>query len=81
MIELGGPDIGAIASLVVISFCSFVAGVVFRKWPEKVQAYTETLDGSAWILGPDVHRAQIGRSGVLLVALSFAALVAAGYLL
>ena len=42
---------------------------------------TETLDGSAWILGPDVHRAQIGRSGVLLVALSFAALVAAGYLL
>ena len=81
MLYVGGPDIGAVAALVVISFCSFVAGVVFRKWPDKVQAYTETLDGTAWILGADAHRALIGRSGAALVALSFAALIAAGYLL
>ncbi|HEX5049599.1 MAG TPA: hypothetical protein VFX89_20975 [Gammaproteobacteria bacterium] len=82
MIEVGGsPDIGAVAALVVISFCSFVTGTVFRKWPDKVQAYTENLDGSAWVVGLDAHRAMIGRSGAVLVVLSFAALVAAAYLL
>jgi hypothetical protein len=82
MVEVvGSPDIGAVAALVVISFCSFVTGVVFRKWPDKVQAYTETLDGSAWVVGVDAHRAMIGRSGAVLVALSFAALLAAAYLL
>jgi hypothetical protein len=82
MVEVGGsPDIGAVVALVVISFCSYVAGVVFRKWPDKVQAYTESLDGSAWFLGADAHRALIDRSGLALMALSFAALLAAGYLL
>jgi hypothetical protein len=82
MIDVGGsPDIGAVAALVVISFCSFVAGVVFRKWPDKVQAYTESLDGTAWLVGEEAHRVLIGRSGLALVALSFAALLAAAYLL
>jgi hypothetical protein len=82
MVEVGGsPDFGAVAALVMISFCSYVAGTVFRKWPDKVQAYTESLDGTGWVLGPEAHRAMIDRSGLVLVALSFAALLAAGYLL
>lgn len=82
MIDVGvAPSLGAVVALLGTSFCSFMMGVVFRKWPGVVQAYVETLDGSMWLMRPETHRALIQSSGVALIALSFVALLAAGYLL
>ncbi len=80
MVEIGGaPHVGAFVGLVGTSFCSFVIGVVLRKWPSRVQAYVEALDGSMHFMRPEAHRALIESSGLVLVALSFVALLAAGY--
>jgi hypothetical protein len=82
MIDVGvAPSLGAVVALLGTSFCAFLAGVVFRKWPREVQAYVETLDGSTWLMRPETYRAVIASSGVALIALSFVALLAAGYLL
>jgi len=82
MIGFGNaPDIGAIVALLGTSFCSFLMGVVFRKWPGEVQAYFETLDGSTSFLRPQTYRVLIEGSGRVLIVLSFVALLAAGYLL
>ena len=82
MIELAGaPGAGAVVALLGTSFCSFLMGVVFRKWPTEVQAYVETLDGSTSFLRPETYRGLIEGSGRVLIALSFVALLAAGYLL
>jgi hypothetical protein len=69
---------GAVATLVATSFVSFLAGVVFRKWPEKVQEYTEGMDGFALLLGPEAHRSMIRTCGSALLVASFAVLLAAG---
>jgi hypothetical protein len=82
MIDLGiAPEGGAVVALVTVSFVSFVAGLIFRKWPDKVQAYTEDIDGFAWLVTPETHRAMIAQCGGVLVAVSFAALLAAGWML
>ncbi len=82
MIEVGGAaGIGAIVELLVISFCSFLMGTVFRKWPDKVLAYLETIDGSTQLLRAETQRTLTELSGLALIVLSFAALLAAGYLL
>jgi hypothetical protein len=70
---------GAAATLVATSFVSFLAGVVFRKWPEKVQEYTEDVDGFALLLGPEAHRSMIRVCGTALLVTSFAVLLAAGF--
>jgi hypothetical protein len=69
---------GAVATLVATSFVSFLAGVVFRKWPEKVQEYTEAVDGFALLLSPEAHRSMIRVCGSALLVTSFAVLLAAG---
>ncbi len=66
----------AIATLVTVSFLSFLAGYALRKWPDKIQQYTETIDGSVFMLSPAGYRAAIQASGIALIALSFVALVA-----
>ncbi len=82
MIELSAaPDVGAAVTLVAVSFVSYLGGVICRKWPDRVQAYTETLDGSMWLIPPQAHRALIQSSGLALVAMSFAALLGAAWLL
>jgi hypothetical protein len=82
MIDIGvAPGIGAVVTLLGTSLCAFVTGVVFRKWPAEVQAYVETLDGSTWLMRPEKYRSLIAMSGTALIALSFVALLAAGYLL
>jgi hypothetical protein len=68
---------GAVATLVATSFVSFVAGLVFRKWPEKVQEYTEQFDGFALLLTPEAHRSMIRVCGSTLLFTSFAVLFAA----
>ncbi|HEU4617922.1 MAG TPA: hypothetical protein VFV10_07760 [Gammaproteobacteria bacterium] len=72
---------GAVATLVATSFVSFVAGIVFRKWPEKVQEYTECVDGFALFLTPEAHRSMIRVCGSTLLVASFAVLLAAGVLI
>ena len=82
MFELAGsPDIGAVAGLVAVSFFSYIAGIILRKWPDKVQAYAETIDGFVWFITPEAHRAIIDRCAVIFVLMSFAALAAAGFML
>jgi len=82
MIEIvGTPGFGTVAVLLGISFCAFLMGLMFRKWPATVQAYVEPLDGSEWVMRPETHRGLIRSGGLALTALSFAALLAAGFLL
>jgi hypothetical protein len=82
MIDLvAAADSGAVITLVVVSFVAYLAGTYFRKRPDKVQAYMETIDGSVWLITPRAHRALIASSGIALVATSFAALVGAAWLL
>lgn len=79
MFESGAAaDIGSIVALVIVSFFSYVAGVVFRKWPEKVQQYAEELDGSSLFVAPETQRVIIANCGRLLIAISFLALIVAG---
>jgi hypothetical protein len=81
MVELGAsPGVGAVAALLVLSLLAFVGGTVFRKWPDRVQAYTEDFDGLAWLVTQETYRALIVHCGLTLTALSFAALVAAAWL-
>lgn len=82
MLEVGvAPDMGAVFTLFVVSLFSLVCGVIFQKWPEKVQSATEAVDGFAWFVPPEVHRAMIVQSGILLRVMSFAALLGAAWVL
>jgi hypothetical protein len=82
MLEVGvAPDMGAVFTLFLVSLLSLIGGVIFQKWPEKVQAATEAVDGFAWFVTPEVHRAMIVQSGVLLRVMSFAALLGAAWVL
>jgi hypothetical protein len=47
--SLGSPDIGAVAALVVISFCSYVAGGV-PQMAGQGSGLHRSLDGSVWII-------------------------------
>lgn len=76
MIELGSAH-APTAALIAISFISFLAGQVFRKWPDKVQDIAESLDGSLLLLSPEAHRALIRICGTALSMMSFGALLAA----
>jgi len=82
MPEMGAPsDWAAVGTLCVVSFLSFIAGAVFRRWPDKVREYFETVDGSLTFLTPEAHLALIATSAWALHAASLAALVAAALLL
>jgi len=70
--------IDPIASLIVISFISFLGGYVFRKWPEKVQEFALSVDGSLLLMTPEMHRAAINVCGLGLLAMSGIALLATG---
>jgi hypothetical protein len=48
-----------------------------RRWPDRVQAYIERVDGSLWFVSPGVHRALINATGIALIALSLLAVIAA----
>ena len=82
MLELAAQsDISTVAALVTVSFFSFLAGVIFRKWPDKVQEYAESIDGLVLFISPETHRALIDLCGGALVVISFAALLAATFIL
>jgi hypothetical protein len=74
-------DTLTVAVLIGVSFIAFLLGEIFRKWPEKIEALTENIDGYAWFLSPAANRALIVQSGAVLVGLSFATLLLAMWLL
>lgn len=66
-----------VAFLFVVSFFCFITGAILRRWPDKVRAYVERVDGSVWFVGEGTHRALIRATSFALTALSLVALVAA----
>lgn len=75
------PNIGPVFALVVLSFVSLIGGVILQKWPEKVRAMTEDVDGFAWFVPPEAQRAMIVQAGFLLRVISFVALLGAAWVL
>lgn len=69
----------AVAPLFVVSFLCFMGGAALRRWPEKVQAYMEDVDGSFQFVSANTHRALIQATSVALTGLSLLALVAARF--
>lgn len=67
----------AVLFLFVVSFLCFMSGAALRRWPDKVQAYMDRVDGSLEFVSAGTHRALIYATGVALTGLSLLALVAA----
>jgi hypothetical protein len=67
----------AVVFLLVLSFLCFMSGAALRRWPDRVQAYIERVDGSMWFVTPETHRALIHATGFALTTLSLLALIAA----
>ncbi len=82
MWEMGAPaEPAAAVMLVVLSFVCFIAGAVFRRWPEKVGDLVGQVDGSVWWMTREMHLAVITTSAWALTFLSVLALVAAAAIL
>jgi hypothetical protein len=80
MIQFGASaSFELMTALLSISFVSFVGGAVCRKWPEKVQEFAETIDGSVMFLTPQAHRALIRMCGLTLSFVSLGTLVVASF--
>lgn len=77
MVVAASASSGAVLFLFVISFVCFVSGAALRRWPDKVQAYMDRVDGSLWFVSAATHRALIYATGVTLTGLALLALVAA----
>lgn len=67
--------------LLAVSVGCLAAGYAFRKWPEKIQDYSATFDGSIFFLGAQAHLRLIRLSGLILMMTAYAALVPAAMLL
>jgi hypothetical protein len=70
----------AVVFFFVLSFLCFMAGGALRRWPDKVQAYMDRVDGSMLFVTAETHRALIYATGVALTGLSLLALVAARFI-
>ena len=82
MWEMGAPaEPAAAVMLVVLSFVCFIAGAVFRRWPEKVGDLVGQVDGSVGWMTREMHLAVITTSAWALTFLSVLALVAAAAIL
>ena len=67
----------AVLFLFVLSFLCFMSGAAIRRWPDRIQAYLEEVDGSLWFVSAATHRALLLATGFALTTLSLLALVAA----
>jgi len=67
----------AVLFLFALSFLCFMSGAALRRWPDRIQAYMERVDGSLWFVNASTHRALIFATGIALTALSVLALIAA----
>jgi hypothetical protein len=77
MVVAATAPASAVLFLFALSFLCFISGAALRRWPDRVQAYMERVDGSMLLVTPATHRALIYATGVALTALSVLALVAA----
>jgi hypothetical protein len=77
MFVIATAPASAVVFLFVLSFFCFMSGAALRRWPDRVQAYIERVDGSLWFVTPETHRALIQATGVALTVLSLLALIAA----
>jgi hypothetical protein len=77
MVVAATAPASAVVFLFVLSFLCFMSGAALRRWPDRVQAYIERVDGSLWFVAPEVHRALINATGIALIALSLLAVIAA----
>ena len=77
MVVAATAPASAVVFLLVLSFLCFMSGAALRRWPDKVQAYVERVDGSLWFVTAGTHRALIQATSVALTTLSLLALVAA----
>ena len=67
----------AVLFLLVLSFLCFMSGAALRRWPDRIQAYVERVDGSLWFVSAATHRALIFATGIVLTGLSGLAVVVA----
>ncbi len=67
----------AVLFLLVLSFLCFMSGAALRRWPDRIQAYVERVDGSLWFVSAATHRALIFATGIVLTGLSVLAVVVA----
>ena len=70
----------AVLFLLVLSFICFMVGSGLRRWPDRVQAYMDRVDGSLLFVSTGTHRALIQATGIALTALSLLALIAARFI-
>jgi hypothetical protein len=77
MVAAATAPASAVVFLFVLSFICFMSGAALRRWPDRVQAYIERIDGSLWFVSPGVHRALINATGIALITLSLLAVIAA----
>jgi hypothetical protein len=77
MVAAATAPASAVVFLFALSFFCFMLGAALRRWPDRVQAYIERVDGSLWFVSPGVHRALINATGIALIALSLLAVIAA----
>jgi hypothetical protein len=77
MVATASASQSAVLFLFVLSFLCFMSGAALRRWPDRVQAYMERVDGTLWFVSAGTHRALILATGIALTALSVLALVAA----
>ncbi len=67
----------AVLFLLVLSFLCFMSGAAIRRWPDRIQAYLEQVDGSLWFVSAGTHRALLLATSFALTTLSLLALVVA----
>jgi hypothetical protein len=67
----------AVLFLFILSFLCFMVGGALRRWPDRVQAYMDRVDGSMLFVSSGAHRALIYSTGVALTVLSVVSLLAA----
>jgi hypothetical protein len=77
MVVTATATASAVVFLFVLSFLCFIGGRALRRWPDKVQAYMDRVDGSMLFVSAQTHRALIYATGIALTGLSLVALVAA----
>jgi hypothetical protein len=77
MVAAATASQSAVLFLFVVSFLCFMSGAALRRWPDRIQAYMEQVDGSLWFVSAATHRALIVATGIVLTGLSVLALVVA----
>ena len=77
MVVAAAAPASAVVFLFVLSFLCFMAGAALRRWPDRIHAYMERVDGSLWFVSAETHRALIHATSATLTVLSLLAVIGA----